>query len=91
MNNRAARPGYYILFHATVDATGRDCSFTDAYYADNGVTLRGTVWYREIEDVNAYWSMVVKQLGVDDDHYSIAWCPSRNQAQKSAIKNWSNE
>ena len=81
MNNHVARPGYYVLFQVN--------EFTAAYYADNGVTLRGTVWYREIEDVNAYWSMVVKQLGVDDDHYSIAWCPSRNQAQKAAIKNWS--
>ena len=83
MNNHVARPGYYILFQVN--------EFTDAYYADNGVTLRGTVWYREIEDVNAYWSIVIKKLGVDDDHYAIAWCPSRNQAQKAAIKNWSNE
>ncbi len=52
-------------------------AFTDAYYADS----------RPI--TNAYWSMLTKQLGVDDDHYSIAWCPSRNQAQKAAIKNWS--
>mgnify|MGYP003138378472 FL=1 len=71
MNNRAARPGYYILFQ--VD------EFTDAYYADS----------RPI--TSTYWSMLTKQLGVDDDHYAIAWCPSRNQAQKAAIKNWSNE
>ena len=75
--NREARPGYYILFHATVEATGGDCAFTDAYYADSEVML------------TEYWDFVVKQLGVDDDHYSIAWCPSRNQAQKAAIKNWS--
>ena len=81
--NRQARPGYYILFQ--VDA------FTDAYYADGRMTLKETVWEREIGDVNAYWSMLINQLDVDDDHYSIAWCPSRNQAQKAAIKNWSNE
>ena len=34
-------------------------------------------------------STVVSSLGVDDDHYAIAWCPSRNQAQKSAVKNYS--
>ena len=78
---RLARPGYYILFQ--VD------SFTDAYYADSKMTLSETVWNREAGDVNAYWSMLIKQLDVDDDHYSIAWCPSRNQAQKSAQKNWS--
>ena len=76
-SNRMARPGYYILFHATIEATGGDCAFTDAYYADSKVML----W--------EYWDMVVNQLGVDSDHYSIAWCPSRNQAQKSAVKNWS--
>ena len=75
-SNRMARPGYYILFHATIEATGGDCAFTDAY-ADSKVML----W--------EYWDMVVNQLGVDSDHYSIAWCPSRNQAQKSAVKNWS--
>jgi hypothetical protein len=75
MNNRAARPGYYILFQVG--------EFTDAYYAYPYLVAR---W-----NAKEYMDMLVQQLGVDDDHYSIAWCPSRNQAQKSAIKNWSNE
>jgi len=74
--NRQARPGYYILFQATAEATGLDNTFTDAYYADSRPMLQ------------EYWDMVVNQLGVDDDHYAIAWCPSRNQAQKAALRNW---
>ena len=70
---RLARPGYYILFSVTIDGN----TFSDAYYADTRSMTSG------------YWSMLVRQLGVEEDSYSIAWCPSRNQAQKSAVKNWS--
>ena len=31
---------------------------------------------------------IIEQLGIDDESYAIAWCPSRNQAQKAAHKNW---
>jgi hypothetical protein len=84
MNNRAARPGYYILFKA-VDSEGG--LYIDAY--NTGIPEGSWLFpYSHI-------ATIVKQLLVPpyetEFQYSVAWCPSRNQAQKSAIKNWSNK
>jgi hypothetical protein len=79
--NRQARPGLYILFKA-VDAEGD--IYIDAYNTNipEGYQL---LPYSHI-------AMIVKQLLVPpyetEFQYSIAWCPSRNQAQKMACKNW---
>ena len=83
MNNHVARPGYYILFDVYQPEKDENEEviiqrYRDAYYV-------GGEWRQE------YALNVLNLIATNDDHYSIAWCPSRNQAQKSAIKNWSNE
>ena len=77
--NRQARPGVYVLFALYI------------YDEANPNRITGTY-------VDAYYlgghsvDTVVRQLGIceDTEVYSIAWCPSRNQAQKMAYKNWRN-
>ena len=76
---RYARPGVYILFalYIPCEEANPDCmdgTYINAYYLGGNPV-----------------DTVVHQLGIRDDTdvYAIAWCPSRNQAQKSAIKNWS--
>ena len=82
--NRQARPGYYILFSAYIDET--DETFTDAYCVDSCTAL--AVHVRPVAEAYKWIEKLVELLRVDDDHYAIAWCPSRNQAQKAALKNW---
>ena len=80
--NRQARPGYYILFSAYIDGE----TYTDAYCVDSCTAL--AVHVKPIAVAYKWIEKLVELLCVDDDHYSIAWCPSRNQAQKMACKNW---
>ena len=75
---RQARPGTYILFALYIpceeaNPDNMTGTYIDAYYL--GGNPVGTV---------------LAQLGIGDsaDGYSIAWCPSRNQAQKMAYQNW---
>ena len=81
MANRQSRPGYYVLYSAHVDGE----TYTDAYCIDDSTPIANRLRFKSW----LFACAVLKQLGVDDEHYTIAWCPSRNQAQKSALKNWS--
>ena len=76
--NHQARPGTYILFalYIPCEEANPDCmdgTYIGAYYLGGNAV-----------------NTVVAQLGIrdDTDAYAVAWCPSRNQAQKMAYNNW---
>ena len=70
------RPGYYILFALYIPCEQANPDNMTGTYID--------AYYLGGNSV----STVVSSLGVDDDYYATAWCPSRNQAQKAAVKNY---
>ena len=78
MANRQPRPGVYILFALYIPCEEANPDNITGTYID--------AYYLGGHSVDT----VVRQLGIRDDTdvYAVAWCPSRNQAQKSAYKNW---
>ena len=74
---RQARPGVYILFALYIPCEEANPDNMTGTYID--------AYYLGANAIDA----VVAQLGIrGDDTYAVAWCPSRNQAQKMAYKNW---
>ena len=76
--NRQARHGTYVLFALYIPCEEANPECMDGTYID--------AYYLGGHSVDT----VVRQLGIceDTDVYAVAWCPSRNQAQKAALRNW---